>query len=351
MIPQTEAVRQAVDTIATHPVPWQQALAQVVRDRDELLAALGLDPDQAPYELSSPEDFPTRVPWAFGHRMHKGDWYDPLLLQVLALGQEQAHQPGFVNDPLEESAASPVKGLIHKYHGRVLLVASGGCAIHCRYCFRRHFPYQEQVPGRRDWSEFIDYIGADASIREVILSGGDPLVASDSSLLDLVQQLADIPHLDTLRIHTRLPIVIPQRIDRDCLHWMTATRLKPVLVVHCNHAREIDDSVISALQQLRRAGVITLNQAVLLAGINDTSDQLVALSKRLFEADCLPYYLHLLDRVRGAAHYDVPEQQALQLVNTLQAQLPGYLVPRLVRELPGAASKVPVTPGSLEQPS
>lgn len=343
MIPQTEAVRQAVDSIASEVLPWQQSLAAVIRDRDELLRDLGLSPNDAPYPLGSGGGFPFRVPREFFQRMQRQDWYDPLLLQVLTQHLELAPQPGFVTDPLEESAASPVKGLIHKYHGRVLLVVSGGCAVHCRYCFRRHYPYQENVPARRDWSEFIQYIQGDPSIREVILSGGDPLVASDASLAELVQQLAAIPHLDTLRIHSRLPIVIPQRIDAHCLEWMTATRLKPVLVVHCNHAREIDSAVIDSLGRLRRAGVTTLNQTVLLSGINDNSEQLALLSRRLFEAGCLPYYLHLLDRVNGAAHFEVTEAEAVQLVRDLQQQLPGYLVPKLVREIAGAASKVPVS--------
>lgn len=348
MIPQTEVVRQSTESMPAEcrePAPgpgWQQSLVNVIRDLDELLTALQLSPDRAPYDLSHCRDFPLRVPREFVARMQPGNWHDPLLLQVLPLARELAYQPGFEADPLGEASANPVPGLIHKYRGRVLVIVSGGCGIHCRYCFRRHFPYAENNPGRADWEGMLDYIRADTSIHEVILSGGDPLVASNRLLADLVRQLAAIPHLQTLRVHTRLPIVIPQRVDPDCLAWLTTSRLKPVVVVHANHANEIDSNVRGALLRLRAAGVTTLNQAVLLAGVNDSLEQLIALSEQLFDAGTLPYYLHLLDRVDGAADFDVPEHRAIELVQGMLANLPGYLVPRLVREVAGAASKIPL---------
>lgn len=351
MIPQTEAFRQAgtklpvVQQSCTRQQNWQQALADIVRDPLELFELLQLDRSQIPAALKACLEFPLRIPRDFIDRMQPGDWNDPLLLQVLPAARELDYQPGFCSDPLQERDSNPVPGLIHKYHGRVLLIVSGGCAVHCRYCFRRHFPYQDNNPSREDWRQAVDYIRADRSIKEVIFSGGDPLVASDRQLAYLVAQLADIEHLTTLRIHSRLPVVIPQRIDDGCLSWMTATRLRPVMVIHSNHANEIDQQVVGALSQLQRAGVITLNQTVLLAGINDAAEPLAALSERLFAAGCLPYYLHLLDQVSGAAHFDVPESTAQRIVREMLDRLPGYLVPRLVRELPGAPAKQPIFPG------
>lgn len=343
MIPQTEAVRQAgTDLPSPRHRSWQQSLADLIRDYDELLALLALDPRQSPAPDAALRQFPLRVPREFAARMRPGDWRDPLLLQVLPQSRELDYQPGFCNDPLGERASNPVPGLIHKYHGRVLLVVSGGCAIHCRYCFRRHFPYQDNNPGQRDWERVLDYIRADTSINEVIFSGGDPLAAGDRLLADLSARLADIPHLRTLRIHSRLPVVIPGRIDDQCLAWMTATRLRPVMVIHCNHVNEIDHHVRDSLQRLRWAGVTTLNQTVLMAGINDRVDALQALSEGLFDAGCLPYYLHLLDRVNGAGHFEVPESAARQLIATLLERLPGYLVPKLVREVAGSGSKMPI---------
>lgn len=344
MIPQSRAARQAeTDLTLTAVASWQQSLADVIRTPQELFDTLELQPGQQPAAtLAAMQEFPLRVPREFVARMQPGDWNDPLLQQVLPLGQEMDYQPGFCQDPLEENAANPVPGLIHKYHGRVLLVISGGCAIHCRYCFRRHFPYEQNNPSRRQWQQALDYIRADDSIREVIFSGGDPLVASDRLLAELTAQLSEIPHLTTLRLHSRLPVVIPSRIDDHCLAWLTGHRLRPVMVIHSNHANEIDVDVQRALQRLQQAGVTTLNQTVLLKGINDNEQALAQLSERLFAAGCLPYYLHLLDKVQGAQHFEVSAARAQQLAQALLARLPGYLVPKLVQELPGAASKVPL---------
>lgn len=345
MIPQSPSVRQAVPlaSVSIAAESWQQALANVIKTPAELFAQLELDPAQLPAALQACSDFPLRVPRSFVERMAKGDWQDPLLQQVLPQGRELEHQPGFSTDPLAEAASNPLPGLIHKYHGRVLLVVSGGCAINCRYCFRRHFPYTDNNPGRQQWQQTLDYIRNDPSIHEVIFSGGDPLAASDKHLAGLVTQLADIPHVTTLRVHSRLPVVVPQRITAACLDWLTTSRLQVVMVIHSNHANEIDAITGQALLALRSAGITVLNQTVLLAGINDSPEALVALSQRLFRYGVLPYYLHLLDPVQGAAHFQLATARARELANALLRQLPGYLVPRLVQEVPGACSKVPVT--------
>jgi len=294
-----------------------------------------LDPDA----IAHP--FPLKVPRGFVARMRKGDPRDPLLLQVLPRAVEAQPAAGFSSDPLGECGASPRAGLLHKYRGRALLVVTGACAVHCRYCFRRHFPYDGHV-GTDRWTAALEHLAANPTVTEVILSGGDPLVVTDRKLAALARQIAGIEHVRRLRVHTRLPVVLPERVDADLLAWLTGTRLRSVVVVHANHPREIDAPVTAALRRLVDAGVTVLNQAVLLAGVNDDEEALVELSERLFEASVLPYYLHALDRVEGAAHFEVPEERARQLVQGLAARLPGYLVPRWVRELEGAPAKVPL---------
>ncbi len=316
-------------------------MAGTRRSFSELCSLLELDQNSFDGLEQLDRQFPLIVPDAYLSRIKKGDANDPLLLQILPQSQELISTPGYSLDPLEEADASPVPGLIHKYHGRVLLVASSTCAIHCRYCFRRHFPYQENRFQRNQHQQALDYIAADPDIREVILSGGDPLTLSNSYLRWLVESIADLPQVTTLRIHTRLPIVIPDRIDNELLSLLTG-RLKVVMVVHCNHANELDSDVGRAMSQLATAGITLLNQSVLLKDINDTVEALSELSERLFECGVLPYYLHLLDAVEGAAHFDVPEEKALYLVSVLVQILPGYLMPRLVQERPGMPSKTPL---------
>lgn len=323
---------------------WQQALADVIRQPEELFTLLQLDKTALPAALVASQDFPLRVPRCFVARMKPGCVNDPLLKQVLPLGTELEYQPGFTDDPLGERDSNPIPGLIHKYHGRVLLIVSGGCAINCRYCFRRHFPYSDNNPSRAERQQMLDYLRTDSTITEVILSGGDPLAASDQLLAELVNDIAAIPHITTLRVHSRMPIVIPQRINDSCLQWLTGTRLNVVMVVHCNHANEINQSVRNTLTRLKLAGITVLNQAVLLAGVNDEAKSLTALSESLFAAGALPYYLHVLDRVKGAAHFQVSEHRGQQLINELLAHLPGYLVPKLVKEVAGASSKIPIPP-------
>ncbi len=320
---------------------WQSELRNVITSRSELLEILGLSTGDVGCSSGACEDFPLKVPRSFVQRMRPGDPRDPLLLQVLSTSQELTDTPGYLRDPVGESgAAIPRRGIIHKYHGRVLLIVSGGCAVNCRYCFRRHFPYNENQNSRRQWREALQYIRADNSIAEVILSGGDPLVATDEQLQELVAQIGSIAHVRRLRIHTRLPVVIPARVTDALLDAITHTNLRTIMVIHCNHAREIDESVAQTLTALRRRDITLLNQAVLLADINDNVETQVALCQRLFAAGTLPYYLHLLDKVQGAAHFDVAESKAQKLMAELSARLPGYLVPKLVREIAGAPAKI-----------
>jgi L-lysine 2,3-aminomutase len=320
---------------------WVIELQSSISNPRLLCEQLELPTELVPEAERVSAHFPLRVTPSFVSRMRTGDPEDPLLKQVLPLGLEEKVVAGFSKDPLNEKCYNPVPGLLHKYIGRALITIVGSCAIHCRYCFRRHFPYKENTPGRK-LDKILDYLSTDLSIREVILSGGDPLITSDAYLAHLLGQLAAISHLKIVRVHTRLPIVLPSRINGTLIAGLTHTRLKPVLVMHCNHPQEIDSAVTEALQKLSKAGVTLLNQSVLLNGINDTAEVLAKLSYRLFECQVMPYYLHLLDKVQGAAHFEVERDNARQLYCLLRAQLPGYLVPLLVEEKPGASSKLPV---------
>jgi EF-P beta-lysylation protein EpmB len=317
---------------------WQKILATGFSTVTELLRFLEI-PVASVDSLAAEQQFATRVPRGFAHRMQKGNLTDPLLLQVLASAEELLPVAGFVQDPLQEEKTNIQKGLVHKYSGRVLLTVTGVCAVNCRYCFRRHFPYQENNLGRAGWDGVLQYIADDSSIHEVILSGGDPLLASDSTLQGLIRALENIPHVHTLRIHSRVPVVLPERIQTQLCDMLAHSRLNIVVVLHVNHANELNDDVYEACARLRAVQCHLLNQSVLLKGVNDSDDALVALSERLFVFGILPYYLHLLDKVQGAAHFEVEEPQAKQLFQALQQRLPGYLVPRLVREIAGEKSK------------
>lgn len=319
-------------------VSWQKTLAQGFNTADALLDFLGL-PSTLACQAGELQ-FKTRVPLGFAKRMRHGDPDDPLLLQVLARASEMIDEPGFEPDPLQESQANPVPGLLHKYHGRVLLTFVGACAVNCRYCFRRHFPYEDNNPGRKGWPAIFDYIRQDASISEVILSGGDPLLATDQLLQEFVEQLLTISHVKTLRFHTRGPIVLPERIDASCLAFLRSVPLRQVMVLHCNHPQELSADVKQVCLAMKDAGCLLLNQSVLLKGINDDAQTLAQLSEALFDCQILPYYLHTLDKVSGTAQFDLPLTETHQLYRTLQGLLPGYLVPRLVREVPGEESKI-----------
>lgn len=321
---------------------WLQQLADVVTEPAELLQLLSLDQHA---DLAAGADarklFALRVPRAFIARMKKGDATDPLLLQVLTSRQEFIDAPGYSTDPLDEQS-SVVPGLLHKYRNRALLLVKGGCAVNCRYCFRRHFPYQDNQGNKRNWQAAIDYIATHPELDEIIFSGGDPLMAKDHELAWLVDALETIPHLKRLRIHTRLPVVIPARITEGLCQILADTRLQVLMVSHINHAQEIDDELRYGMQMLKRAGVTLLNQSVLLRDVNDDAQTLADLSNALFDAGILPYYLHVLDKVQGAAHFFVSDQEARMLVRQLLAMVSGYMVPKLAREIGGEPSKTPL---------
>ncbi len=319
-------------------------MADTIRDPAELCQILQLDPTAfANTHLlattTQQQNFPLRVPRGYVDRMRPGYLYDPLLLQVLPQAQESSGQKDFSNDPLQERHASPVPGIIHKYHGRALLMLTGTCAVHCRYCFRRHFPYKQHQLSKPQWQQSLKYLRQQLDITEVIYSGGDPLALADDHLQWLTTEIADIQHIDTLRIHTRLPIVIPERIDTACLDWLHQSRLRVVMVIHCNHPNEINDSVAGAMAKLRNLNIVALNQAVFLKNVNDDLDTLIGLSKDLFKIGVLPYYLHLLDRVVGTHHFLIDDLRAKHLHDKLKDHLPGYLVPKLVKELPNTGAK------------
>lgn len=320
---------------------WQKELASGFSDPLALLEYLQLDVGKYADHGAARKLFAMRVPRPFAARMKKGDWQDPLLRQVMPLDLEFADVPGFSVDPLlEQDNTTP--GILHKYLNRALLIVRGGCAVNCRYCFRRHFPYADNNMNKRQWQQSLAYIRQDSNIDEVILSGGDPLMAKDDFLTWLIDELATIPQLKRLRIHTRLPVVIPQRITPELTSLLTRPRFQTIVVLHINHANELDSSLGDHCRDLRNQGVTLLNQSVLLQGVNDDPMQLMALHERLFEYGILPYYLHLLDKVAGAAHFDVSEGKARRIMAEVIKRQPGYLVPKLVREIGGQPGKTPI---------
>lgn len=320
---------------------WRRSLADAIRDPSLLLARLDLVTADCRLAVLG-QKFPLLVPESFLKRMRPGDVHDPLLRQVLPLAEEDADAPGFTSDALDEASFRKAPGLLHKYEGRALLVLTGACAVHCRYCFRRHYPYSQEPKRLDDWEPAFEALERDESIREVLLSGGDPLMLTDERLAAVVRRLESIPHLRTLRIHTRLPIVLPNRVTLDLIDLLTSTRLTPVVVVHANHPNELVADCALALKQLSQSGVMTLNQAVLLRGVNDSVEVLAELSERLIHLGIRPYYLHQLDRVIGTAHFEVPEETGRRLIAELRKKLPGYAMPQYVREVPGEAFKVPL---------
>lgn len=322
---------------------WHRSLAGAIRDPDALVEAL-----QLPENLRQPARraaglFGLMVPRSYLARMRTGDPADPLLRQVLPLEAEFEEQPGYAVDAVGDDAARRAPGLLHKYAGRALLIATGSCAVHCRYCFRRHYPYGEEPRRLADWEPALATIAGDSSLREIILSGGDPLMLTDRRLTDLIGRLARIPHVRRLRIHSRLPIVLPDRVTVELIDLLTSQPgLTPIMVVHANHPAEVLGECADALLRLVRSGIATLNQTVLLRGVNDDLEALAGLSERLVDLGVMPYYLHQLDRVQGTAHFEVSDPAAASLIEQLRHRLPGYAVPRLVREVPGEASKLPL---------
>ncbi|MFL0800496.1 MAG: EF-P beta-lysylation protein EpmB [Agarilytica sp.] len=321
---------------------WQEELSNLITDPTELFSLLKLDSSLLPSAIASAQLFPLRSTHAFVNRIETGNIDDPLLRQILPLAAEQGIDADYSLDPLEEAEFTPIPGLIHKYTGRVLLVAANQCAINCRYCFRRHFDYQANSPSREQWNDAFRYIQGNTSIDEVILSGGDPLAISDKQLSWMITQIESIPHVSRLRIHSRLPIVAPSRVTDTLIESLRSTRLSTVMVIHCNHSQEIDNEVCDALKKLKTSDCTLLNQSVLLRGVNDSEKALTDLSLTLFRQGVLPYYLHLLDKVTGTSHFNVELGCARSLYQALLANLPGYLVPKLVKETPNAPSKVPI---------
>ncbi|MCM0612756.1 EF-P beta-lysylation protein EpmB [Marinobacter sediminum] len=322
---------------------WQQLLSESITSPRELLRQLNLPPEQWLRGASEGHElFSIRVPEPFLKRIRKADPADPLLRQVLPLQAETLQVPGFIRDPLEEDQAIQTTGLIRKYHSRALLMVTGQCAINCRYCFRRHFPYDEQRLSPEDRQQVIDTLAKSPEINEVIFSGGDPLAVNDRLLSQWATAISGIPHIRRIRLHTRLPVVIPQRVCDALLEWLSEIPVQVIMVLHINHPAEIDDATRKALSYLRTAGVTLLNQSVILCGVNDDADVLEELSETLFDAGVLPYYLHAFDPVAGAHHFDVTDNEAQALVRELLVRLPGFLVPKLVREVPGSESKTPI---------
>jgi L-lysine 2,3-aminomutase len=315
-------------------------MKDAIRDPAELCRLLDLPDEYARQAAAAARQFSLFVPRGFVARMHPRDPDDPLLRQVLPVGIEMGAPPGFVADPVDDAAAERRPGLLQKYRGRVLLVATGTCAVHCRYCFRRHFPYAESPRSLDEWRPVLDEIAADTSLREVILSGGDPLTLVDATLCGLIAELAEIKHLSRLRIHTRLPIMIPERVTDSLIAILRNCRLTPIVVLHANHSNELDARVAEAFAKLSDVGTMLLNQAVLLAGVNDSVAAQAALCDRLVNLRVLPYYLHQMDRVAGAAHFEVPIEMGQRIIEELRSRLPGYAVPRYVQEVAGALSKI-----------
>lgn len=322
---------------------WQSQLSDLITDPSELLSLLELSSEQLlSGAILASEKFKLRVPRAFVGKMNAKNPLDPLLLQVLPHHLELEEHPEFVTDPLGEEAANQLPGVLHKYKSRFLLTLTGACAVHCRYCFRRHFPYQENLPKNEDWLNIKNYIEANPNINEIILSGGDPLTLSNRKLALWLERLSSLKQIEILRIHSRVPIVIPNRIDEQLIYLLKNSRLRIVLVVHSNHASELDDFTCSKLLQLSDHHITVLNQAVLLKGVNDSAQTLIDLSYRLFEARVMPYYLHVLDKVKGAQHFDLESSEIDDIYRDVLANLPGYLVPKLVREIAGEKNKTPL---------
>ena len=334
MIPRTVARWQTSD--------WQSALKNMIRSLDDLCAALDISPADLDDCYRAEQAFAVKVPLSYLQRIERGNPRDPLLLQVLPQAAEMVAEPGFCFDPLQEADFNPIPGLMHKYHGRVLLITTPSCSIHCRYCFRRHFPYNANTPGLKHWHAAMDYIRADRSIHEAILSGGDPLSATDEYLQQLIEAIAAIPHVQTLRLHSRIPVVMPERITGTLLQLLSRTRLKVVMVLHVNHANELAGDAVTAIKLLQQQGIRLYNQAVLLRGVNATLADQRALLEALFQLDIQAYYLHLLDKVQGSHQFLVEKHEAVALYQQLQASLPGYMLPRLVEEIPDKPSKTPV---------
>lgn len=323
----------------SHIPAWQQELQTAFTDVEKLLSFLELDSQNIQLYKQAAKDFPLLVTYSYAKRIQKGNWSDPLLRQVLPHPKELEHHPSYLSDPVGDKQASISPGLIHKYHGRALIIMTSACAIHCRYCFRREFPYSDNTAHRSQLLNIKQYLLKNPEITELILSGGDPLTLSDAKFSAFITALSEQSQIKRIRIHTRLPVVLPSRVTPQLIDTLSAIQQKIIIVIHANHPNEIDDEVSEALSSLKNIGVTLLNQTVLLKGVNDDSSILVELSNRLFEAHTLPYYLHTLDKVSGAMHFDSNISNTLEIYQQIQKKLPGYLVPKLVQEEAGKPYK------------
>ncbi|MCB5162274.1 EF-P beta-lysylation protein EpmB [Marinomonas algarum] len=333
-----------VDNATQSSLSWQQHLAQAITTLPELITHLDLPDSLIPEGHQAHEHFKLLAPRPYLSRIEHGNVNDPLLLQILPQNTEMLPVMGYTKDPLEEADHNPQKAIVHKYKRRLLVITTGTCAINCRYCFRRHFPYGDNQLAQAEWQSVIEYLQAHSDVNEVILSGGDPLMMKDALMIKKVRQLEALPQLKRLRIHSRLPVVIPARITDEMIHWMQASRLDIIMVWHINHANEMDTELKNAARKLTDAGVTLLNQGVILKGVNDTVEAQVALSEAVFSAGILPYYMFTLDPVEGAAHFDLSVEEAQRLMGKVAAELPGYLVPKLAKEIPGQTSKTVFAP-------
>lgn len=336
MIQRTIQTWQALD--------WQDALKSAISSPERLFQSLELDPAYLPSAQKAAELFPLHVTECFVARMEKGNIHDPLLRQVLPIDAEHHNPPEYQDDPLEEQTFNTMKGLVHKYRSRVLTISTSRCAINCRYCFRRTFDYRSNRMGSDDWRQALAYVQEHPEIDEIILSGGDPLILPDKYLGELLQAMEKLPQLQRVRVHSRLPIVLPSRVTARLLEHFEQSRLDAVWVIHCNHPQEMDTEVREALALANQANITLLNQAVLLKGVNDKVNTQVELSQSLFKNKVLPYYLHLLDRVSGTSHFEVSERETQAIYLGMRTALPGYLLPKLVREKAGEVSKTLINP-------
>ncbi len=325
------------------PQHWREILKETITNPEKLLQELQLPIEKFAQDIVARRLFPLRVSRSFVTKMEKGNPKDPLFLQVWTSSDELLFAEGFTKDPLDEQN-QPIPNILHKYANRLILMVKNGCAINCRYCFRRHFPYVENPGNKSHWKKALDYIASQSQIEEVIFSGGDPLMATDEELTWLIKQLETIPHLKRLRIHSRLPVVIPERITNELYQLFEQSSLQIVFVTHINHGNEIDEVFCKAMEKLKKAKVTLLNQSVLLKGVNDNAQTLKILSEQLFTAGILPYYLHLLDKVEGASHFFLNDDRALDIYQELQAISSGFLVPKLAREIAGEANKTLYVP-------
>lgn len=341
------SILQIFDVIpiqTTHNISWSQHLSQAITSLPELIKHLGLPESLIEQGIEAQQSFKLLVPRPYLSRIEHGNLSDPLLLQILPSSAEMQTVLGYSKDPLEEADHNPQKAIVHKYKRRLLVITTGTCAVNCRYCFRRHFPYGDNQLAQAEWQSVIDYLKVHPDVNEVILSGGDPLMMKDALLANKVRQIEALPQIKRLRIHSRLPVVIPARVCDEMLDWINESRLDIIMVWHINHANEIDEELAQAAFKLKQAGVTVLNQGVLLKGINDTVEAQVNLSEAVFDAGILPYYMFTLDPVEGAAHFDITIEDAQKLMGKVAAELPGYLVPKLAKEIPGKTSKTVFAP-------